>query len=57
MELKVIYTKRDRIDEQLDQKIETALSPLGFKRWASGCDLTTGGRDLAFDDENYRYLK
>ena len=52
MELKVIYTKRDRIDEKLDQKIETALRLLGFKRWASGYDLTTGERDLAFDDEN-----
>ena len=52
MELKVIYKKQDRIDENLDQKIERALEPLGFKRWASGYDLTTGERDLAFDDED-----
>ena len=52
MELKVIYKKKDKIDTALDQKIETALAPLGFKRWASGYDLTNGERDLAFDDEN-----
>ena len=52
MELKVIYKKRDRTDEKLDKKIERALRPLGFKRWASGYDLTTGERDLAFDDED-----
>ena len=52
MELKVVYKKQDRIDENLDQKIERALEPLGFKRWASGYDLTTGERDLAFDNED-----
>ena len=51
MELKIIYKKSNRIDESLDQKLETALAPLGFKRWASGYDLTTGERDLSFDDE------
>jgi len=52
MQLKIIYKKKEKIDENLDQKIERALEPLGFKRWASGYDLTTGERDLAFDDEN-----
>ena len=52
MELKVSYKKKDKIDVRLDQKIEMALKPFGFKRWASGYDLTTGERDLAFDDEN-----
>lgn len=52
MERKVIYKKQDRIDENLDQKIERALEPLGFKRWASGYDLTTGERDIAFDNED-----
>jgi len=52
MKLKVIYKKDDKIDVDLDNNIEKALAGLGFKRWASGYDLTTGERDLAFDDEN-----
>jgi len=52
MEIKVTYKKKDRIDENLDKKIEKVFAVLGFKRWASGYDLTTGVRDLAFNDEN-----
>ena len=52
MEIKVIYKAKGKIDVNLDEKIETVLAPLGFKRWASGYDLTTGVRDLAFDDES-----
>lgn len=51
MELKVTYKTEEGIEADLDKKIEKALAGIGFKRWASGCDLTNGVRDLAFDDK------
>lgn len=33
----------------IDEAIENALKPLGFVRWASGINLETRVRDIAFD--------
>ena len=50
--LKVIYDKQESgINAELDNAIEEAFKAIGFTRWASGYDLTTGKRDLAFDGE------
>jgi len=46
-DVKVIYRKGE-IDTKLDDVIRAALQPFGYKMWASGCDRTTGIRDLAF---------
>lgn len=49
-ELKVIYKNSNNgIDVELDMAIEAALEQLGYKRWASGCNICTGERDLAFE--------
>ena len=45
-ELKVFYA--GGINQGIDSAIEDALGLFGMKRWASGQDLTTGVRDLAF---------
>jgi hypothetical protein len=48
MNLKVYYS--GNVDLELDQALEKCLSQFGFKRWASGCNIITGERDLAFDN-------
>ena len=47
-ELKVYY-ESDGINSELDEAIEKTLQNFGYKRWASGFDLTKNVRDLAFD--------
>lgn len=37
------------IDVGLDSAIEIAIKPFGYRRWASGYEMETGIRDLAFD--------
>ena len=50
--LKVIYDKQESgINAELDNAIEEAFKAIGFTRWASGCDLITGKRDLAFNGD------
>ena len=34
---------------EVDEALEKALKPFGYKRWASGFNLNTRIRDLAFD--------
>ena len=46
--LKVIY-KHPEIDVGLDKRIEKFFESIGFHRWASGYDLLTFERDLAFE--------
>ena len=48
-ELKVYYTSPDGVNEKLDKAIEKALAPFGFKMWASGMEIESMIRDLAFD--------
>jgi len=48
-EIKIYYKHKEGIVSEWDSIIEAALSTLGFKRWASGFNLITGIRDLAFD--------
>ena len=48
--LRVVYDGPG-IDTELDEAIEKALAPLGYKRWASGYDLVDDERDLAFERE------
>jgi len=51
--LKVVYCVAGRGgDSELDDVLERALAGLGWERWASGFDLTTGKRDLAFERES-----
>ena len=51
--LKVFYdegvTICGSINEELDKAIEKALKPFGYTRWASGTDMVSGVRDLAFE--------
>lgn len=46
-----IYYKTDvgEIDSGLDLALEEVLTKRGYHRWASGFDLTTDVRDLAFE--------
>lgn len=48
-ELRIHYHVEGGIDAEVDKAIEEALKPLGWHRWASGTDLRTWVRDLAFD--------
>jgi len=48
--MKITYDGGEQITE-LDEAIREAMKQLGYKNWASGMDLTTGVRDLAFDKE------
>ena len=48
-ELKIFYS--GGLNTGLDQAIEKCLKRFGYKRWASGMDLETGTRNLAFDKE------
>lgn len=50
--LRVEYEAETGIDEVVDSAIEAALAELGWSRWASGCNLVTGIRDLAFERED-----
>jgi len=45
--LTVIYD--GTVDVKVDKVIEKALKPLGFQRWASGFNLGSKKRDLAFE--------
>ena len=47
--LRIVYKIENGIDSDLDDALQTTLEVAGWHRWASGCDLTTGERDLAFD--------
>ena len=46
-ELKVFYA--GGLDEVLDDAIEECLKPFGYSRWASGQEIETEIRDLAFE--------
>ncbi len=48
MNIKVIYDGGLNVD--LDNALEDCLLKFGLRRWASGMDLITKERDLAFDD-------
>ncbi len=48
-ELKIIYNIEEGVDVALDDALQAAAEAHGWRRWASGCDHTTGERDLAFD--------
>jgi len=52
-ELEVRYNVKDGIDEKIDDAIAKALKPLGYERWASGINLKTRVRDIAFDTKNH----
>ena len=46
--LQVIY-RHTEVDSELDEQIEKFFKSIGFKRWASGYDLLSSERDLAFE--------
>lgn len=47
-DLRVIYDGGE-VDKKLDIVLEKALKPFGFSRWASGMEIHSGKRDLAFE--------
>lgn len=50
-ELKIFYG--DPMNEKLDKAIKETLKKFGYSWWASGFDIETGVRDLAFDNRGY----
>ena len=46
MEIKIYYD--GGLDVKFDRLFEETLAPLGFRRWASGMNMDTKERDLAF---------
>lgn len=48
-ELQVRYTVEDGIDSDFDSALIGLAKQHGWHFWASGTDLETGERDLAFD--------
>jgi len=46
-ELKIFYA--GGLNENLDKKLTNLLKEFGYKRWASGMNLKTLIRDLAYD--------
>ena len=53
MNVRVFYD--GGLNKDLDKAIEDCLSKFGFFRWASGMDLQTMERDLAFDDKERKH--
>lgn len=48
-ELKVFYQHPKGIDVEFDKAIEKFLAEYGYNQWASGTEICTGVRDLAFE--------
>ena len=49
-ELRIFYhTGESGIDAFFEGWMETALKAFGYKRWASGMEIETGVRDIAFE--------
>lgn len=48
-EVKVFF--HSFVDYELEDKIDRFFETLGFKRWASGLDVTTGVRDIAYEEK------
>ena len=48
MEIKIYYD--GGLNTELDSLFEKTLKPLGLRRWASGMNMVTQERDLAFTD-------
>ena len=48
MEVKIYYD--GGLNTELDSLFEKTLKPLGLRRWASGMNMVTQERDLAFTD-------
>jgi len=56
-QLRVYYNNNWGIDVFLDRALEKVLVEHGYSRWASGCDLINGVRDLAFEPTEELHLK
>lgn len=50
--VEIIYSGENGIDIDFDNFIEQILKGLGYECWASGFDLETEKRDIAFDLKN-----
>ena len=46
-ELKIFYA--GGLNEDLDNELERVLGAFGYERWASGLEIESGVRDIAFD--------
>jgi len=57
MNIKVTYTIPEGIDIELDKKIEEAFARIGFDRWASGTNIETRERDIAFSKKTDKLIK
>lgn len=49
-ELKIYY--KGELNCYLDQALEDVLKDFGYERWASGLNMISNVRDLAFDKKN-----
>lgn len=47
--LRIEYKILERVDNDLDRRIENFAEGLGFRWWASGFDFETGYRDICFE--------
>ncbi len=55
-EIKIYYRCKEGVNIALDEALESHLNTLGYRRWASGCNLESGVRDLAFEKIGYESL-
>ena len=53
-ELKIFYSGGPNKD--LEDKLKELLGAFGYDMWASGMDIQTGVRDLAFDRYGYNII-
>jgi len=49
VKIEYLTNSSPRIVPKFDDWIEDQFKILGYEKWASGCNLETGWRDLAFD--------
>ena len=47
--LSIFYNEGMTINSELDSALREVLFEFGYHWWASGCNLITGTRDLAFE--------
>jgi len=47
--ISIKYDSLKGIDRKLDNEIESFMKLMGYRRWASGFDVTQDVRDIAFD--------
>jgi len=57
MDIKVSYNIPEGIDLELDKYLEIMFSYIGFHLWASGTNIETRERDLAFSKKTDKLIE